>query len=67
MTKLHTLISELEQKLSTPAEGDAINLVINEELAVKTNIVAVDGKDIHVGLDKKAFAVLEAAGLIREL
>ena len=67
MSKLLTILSDLEKQLSRPQEGDAIDIIINEELAVRTDIVAIENNNIHIGVDSKAFKVLNAAGLIKEI
>ena len=63
MKNLYQYIEALQQK-SLPQEGESIEFVLNEELAVISDVVFVEGSDVYLGVDEHAFALLEAAGLM---
>lgn len=64
MKKLLDYISSVAQENSGPQEGHYFDLVLNEEYSIQTDIVAVEGNDIYIGLDQQAYALLENAGLL---
>ena len=64
MKKFSDVLEQIESS-KTPAEGDGINLVINEEFNIKTDIVACNGNQIFLGLDEHAFKILKRAGLLK--
>ena len=66
MRSLSDYIDQVEYQKAAPQEGDAFSIVFNEELALKTNIVAVDDNKLFIGLDEQAYAILSQAGMIKE-
>jgi hypothetical protein len=67
MKNFANFLKDVESESANPKEGDVIELIINEELAVSTDIIAVEENYIHIGLDTNAFQILTAAGLVKEL
>jgi|694.fasta_scaffold03389_24 LysM repeat protein len=49
-----------------PKEGDALDLVLNEELVVETDIVDRDGNNVFIGMDRMSYQMLEEAGMLEQ-
>jgi hypothetical protein len=64
MKSLRDYLSQVTNESNGPQEGHYFDLVLNEELAIKTDIVAVEDDRVFIGLDESAFKLLEAAGLM---
>ena len=64
MKNLYHYLSNIEKSRTSLQEGQSIDFVLNEEYSIRTDIVAVDGRDVYVGLDRRAYELLERAGNI---
>jgi LysM repeat protein len=64
MKNLYHYLSNIEKSRTSLQEGQSIDFVLNEEYSIRTDIVAVDGRDVYVGLDRRAYELLERAGVI---
>ena len=64
MKSLKDYINNVVQESTGPREGDQFDIVLNEEFAIQTDIVAVEDDNVYIGLDENAFALLERAGLL---
>jgi hypothetical protein len=64
MKNLYHYLSNIEQSRTSLQEGQSIDFVLNEEYSIRTDIVAVDGRDVYVGLDRRAYDLLERAGVM---
>jgi len=64
MKNLYHYLSNIEKSRTSLQEGQSIDFVLNEEYSIRTDIVAVDGRDVYVGLDRRAYELLERAGVM---
>lgn len=64
MKTLKNYLSAVVNESNGPKEGHYFDLVLNEELSIGTDIVAIEDDQVFIGLDEHAFALLEAAGLM---
>jgi hypothetical protein len=64
MKNLYHYLSNIEKSRTSLQEGQSIDFVLNEEYSIRTDIVAVDGSDVYVGLDRRAYELLERAGVM---
>lgn len=66
MKKFADMLSQVETESVNPIEGDNLNIVINEELSITTDIVATSDNEIYIAVDKHTFKLLNKAGLLRK-
>lgn len=64
MKNFKTYLDAVVNESNGPQEGHYFDLVLNEELAIQTDIVAIEENRLFIGLDQEAFHLLEAAGLM---
>ena len=44
--------------VSGPKEGDALDLVINEEIVLEADVVDRDGNNVFIGMDNLSYQML---------
>ena len=64
--KMKSLIDYFKTDIM-PSEGDKIDIVVNEQYALETQVVATQGQHVYIGVDSHGYKVLEAAGLVKEI